>query len=629
VKVQDPWVFTYGKDTVYKAEFERLLSKNRKDKERPSEQEVREYLELYENFKMKVKEANKMQLDTSSAFKTELAGYRKQLANPYLTDKKVTESLVKEAYNRMKEEVNASHILINCAENAPPKDTLAAYNKVLDLRKRILKGESFDSVASKYSEDPSAKKNYGSLGWFTAFYMIYPFETQAYNTAKGQVSMPFRTRFGYHIVKVNDRRPARGEVKVAHIMIQGNQSNDAMQWEDAKKKIDTVYQKLMSGGSFEELAKTYSQDQSSNQNGGVMSYMSSFSNYPEAFKDICFNTTVGEVSKPFKTDFGWHIIKSLEKKPVPELKEVEESIKTKINRDSRSESNKMVVAQRIKKENTYKEYAANIKEMTAGMDSSFLDGSWMPDYKLMPEKPVISIGSKIWNTHDFAKYLTTVQEPHKGESKEMIVANQLKKFSDEKAMEYEESILDTKYEDFRNLMQEYHDGILLFDLTDKKVWTKAVTDTAGLEKYYEVTKSKYMWKDRLAVYTVTCLNEKAKNEAMKMAAAGKTNEEIAAKLNKKIAGTVSFDLAKYEKGANPQMDKFWDKKGAEDIKNEGGQFKFYIISGIVGPENKTIKEARGVITSDYQSYLEKEWIRELRNTYPVVVNEPVLQTLFN
>jgi peptidyl-prolyl cis-trans isomerase SurA len=323
--VQNPWVFTYGLDTVYQTEFERLLSKNKKDKERPTEADVKEYLELYENFKMKVTEAELLNLDTNTSFKTELAGYRKQLANPYLTDKKVSEALMKEAYERMKLEVNASHILINCAENASAKDTLVAYNKILALRNRITKGESFDSVAAKNSEDPTAAKNFGNLGWFTSFQMIYPFEVQAYNTAKGQVSAPFRTRFGYHIVKVLDKRAARGEVKVAHIMLQTGPSASLELVSESKLKIDSIYNKIVSGESFEALAELYSQDQGSKGNGGVMNYFGGNSSFPDKFKEVAFGLNIGDVSKPFQTDYGYHLLKMIDKKPVPEFKEVEEN----------------------------------------------------------------------------------------------------------------------------------------------------------------------------------------------------------------------------------------------------------------------------------------------------------------
>ncbi len=628
VQNKSPWVFTYGADSVYKAEFERLLSKNKKDKERPTEAEVIEYLELYENFKMKVKEAELMKLDTNQSFKTELAGYRKQLANPYLTDKKVTEGLITEAYERMKQEVNASHVLINCAENASPKDTLVAYNKILALRNRIIKGESFDSVAAKSSEDPSAVKNHGNLGWFTVFQMIYPFETQAYTTPKGQVSMPFRTRFGYHIVKVVDKRAARGEVKVQHIMLQTGPSATPEVVEEARQKADSAYQRIVAGEAFEKMVELYSQDQGSKANEGMMNYFTSYSNYPETFKNIAFSMEKNEVSKPFKTDYGYHIIKIVDKKPVPEMKEVEETIKNKVSRDSRSESSKLVVAQRIKKQNNYVEYAANLKEFTASVDSTFLQAIWLPGEKdLANNKPVMSLNNQKYTVAQFAAYAKGNQEARPGESVQMILNGLFKKYSDEEALKYEEGQLESKYPDFKNLMQEYHDGILLFDLTDKKVWAKAVNDTTGLEQYMKANQSKYMWKDRVKVYTYSCLDAKVKKEALKMAAAGKTGDEIKAKVNKKMTGSLVITENKYEQ-TDAQGEKFWDKKGAVDAPVENNEFKFYVVEGIVPPEPKAVKDARGIVTSDYQSYLEKEWIKELRAKYPVTVNQPVVNSLF-
>jgi peptidyl-prolyl cis-trans isomerase SurA len=622
------WIFTYGSDTVFQQEFERLLSKNRKDKQTPSQAEINEYLELYQNFKMMVKEAQLMKLDTFMSFKNELAGYRKQLANPYLTDKKVTDQLIQEAYTRTKEEINASHILINCAENASPKDTLAAFNKINDLRKRILKGERFDSLAAKFSEDPSAAKNYGNLGWFTAFYMIYPFENMAYNTPKGQVSVPFRTKYGYHIIKTIDRRPARGEVKVAHIMLQIPQNADEVVTVDTKKTIDDIYNKLMAGASFDSLAREYSSDMSSKNNGGVMNFMASLSNYPEQFKEVAFTTPKGQISKPFRTDYGWHIVKTLEVKPVPELTEIQDNLKNKITRDSRSESSRFAVAARIKRENKYKEYPDVLKDFSSKLDSTFLDGNWEPDLKKINDKTIVSFNDRNFGTHDFANFLRSQQEPHKGESVDMVVRNLYKNYTIEKALEYEESILETKYEDFKYLMQEYHDGIMLFDLKDKKVWSKSVSDTIGLEAFHKQNETKYMWKERLKVYTVLCLDEKTELAAMKMAKAGKSNAEILAKLNKKIKGAVIIDSAKYEKGANPAFDKLWDTKGVVDLPNENNTYRFQIVFGVVPAEPKSLKEAKGPATSDYQNYLEKEWIQELRNKYPVTVNNPALGNLF-
>ncbi len=629
VKKVDPMVFTYGADTVYKAEFERLLSKNRNPKETPTETSVREYLELYQNFKMKVKEAKLLQLDTNANFIGELAGYRKQLANPYLTDKKATEGLIKEAYDHMLNEVSASHILINCGENAKPADTLVAYNKILELRKRYMKGENFDSLAAKNSDDPSAVSNFGNLGWFAAFDMIYPFEKMAYATAKGQVSMPFRTRFGFHLLKVNDTRAARGDVKVQHIMRTTGANATPETVAEQQKMIDSVYKLIQGGASFDELVANYSQDESSKANKGIMNWISSNSRLPEDFKTVAFSLGKDEVSKPFNTPFGFHILKLVEKKPVAPYKELEDQLKTKVTRDTRAESSKALVIERIKRENNFKENKANIKAFALASDSNmFMDGHVVDDKKF-GDKVLFSIGNKNYTEKDLANYIASTHDHYEpGQSVEMIVNGVYKRYVDEQVFAYEESQLEVKYEDFRNLMQEYHDGILLFDLTDKKVWNKAVIDTAGLEKYHAENKNKYMWKERVRVLTYNCLDEKTKKAAVKMAAAGKTADEIKAKLGKKITGAVIVTEQKAERGESPAMDKLYDKSGVVDIPNENGQFKFYYVTGIVQPEPKTLKEAKGLVTSDYQTYLEKEWIKELRAKYPVTVNEETVKTLF-
>ncbi len=623
----NPVVFIYGTDTVYQNEFERLLYKNKTSKDKLGEKEVREYLDLYINFKLKVKEAKVLKLDTNNNFVTELAGYRKQLSNPYLTDKKVTESLMQEAYQRMKTEINGSHILLFCNENASPADTLAAYNKLLDIRKRALKGENFDSLASKYSEDPSAKKMGAKLGWYTVFQMVYPFENQSYKTAKGDISMPFRTQFGYHILKINDKRTARGEVKLAHIMIRTPYDAAPEQIQDAQNKVDSIFNQIKNGENFGTLAERYSQDEASSKNKGEMNWVASLSGYPDEFKDIAFSLNKDEVSKPFKTNFGFHIIKLIDKRPLGEFKDVQDVIKQKTNKDSRSESSKAAVIARVKKENNYKENLANLRAFTATIDSSFISATWNYDEAKVSTNNLFTIGTASYTVKDFAAYLKANQQPLEKASVQMAAQHMFRTWADEKCLAYEEGILDTKYEDFRNVMQEYNDGILLFDLTDKKVWSKAVSDTIGLEKFYEANKNTYRWKDRVSYSIYTCLNEKTKVDAVKMFSKGKTEAEVFAKLNKKVAGTISSKEVKSER-SDATADKLWDKKGIVDIANAEGSFKFYFVHGVVNSEVKTLKEAKGIATSEYQNQLEKDWIKELRAKYNIVINEETVKGLF-
>jgi peptidyl-prolyl cis-trans isomerase SurA len=620
----NPVIFSIGSDVVREDEFLRQLNKNRKDKTKPTETEIKEYLDLYVNFKLKVKEAVSMSLDTNPTFRSELAGYRKQLAAPYLNDKKVTEGLMQEAYERMKMEVNASHILINVSANASPKDTLAAYNKIVDIRRRALKGESFDSLAAKFSEDPSAVKNFGKLGWFTVFQMVYPFENVAYTINKGETSMPFRTQFGYHIMQVNNKRAARGEVKVQHIMVRTGYGATDETIKNAKERIEAAYQELSAGVSFDSIVEKYSQDDGSKGANGLMNWMASLSGYPDDFKDICFGLKPGQTSKPFATDYGYHIVKYNDFRPLGDFKEQQDIIKNKVTRDSRSEGSKTAVIVRVKKENNYKENVANLNEFTNKLDTSFVSGNWKFTPQSTP-KVLFTVGNQTYTSNDFGIYLEANQEPVEKGNPSMLAKNLFAIWANEKCIAYEESILETKYADFKNIMSEYHDGILLFDLTDRKVWGKASTDTVGLETFYNTTKGKYMWKERVNYQLYSCLDAKTKAAAIKMFKAGKPEADIFKKVNKKVKNALIAKDQKAEK-TDATAAKLWDQKGVVDITDLDVN-RFYYVLGIIPAEPKTLKEARGLVTSDYQEFLMAEWVKELRTKYPLTVNEPALINL--
>ena len=261
-------LMTIDNKPVTKAEFIRIYNKNNTNNNVIDKKSLEEYLDLFINFKLKVAEAESLGLDTATSFVNELAGYRQQLAKPYLVDKKVDEELMKTAYDRLKYDVKASHILIKIENVLDEKEEAAAYNKALKLRKKILKGSSFESIARKESDDPSAKSNGGSLGYFTGFQMVYPFESAAFNTPVGEISMPVKTRFGYHIIKVFDKRPTVGKVKVAHIMISVKQGSESNEKFDARKRIDAVYAKLLAGEDFAKMAQDFSDDKGSASKGG-------------------------------------------------------------------------------------------------------------------------------------------------------------------------------------------------------------------------------------------------------------------------------------------------------------------------------------------------------------------------
>jgi peptidyl-prolyl cis-trans isomerase SurA len=620
-------IFTYGIDTVYSDEFMRGFSKNNRNSDNPTEAEIRDYLQLYIRFKLKVTEAYNLQMDTVPSFKTELAGYRKQLAQPYLTDKSVNEKLIMEAYERGKEEINASHILILLDPGVSPADTAAAYQKIMGLRNRVLnEGQNFEDVAKEFSEDRSAVQNNGNLGYFTAFQMIYPFETAAFNTEVGKVSMPFRTQFGYHLVKVNDRRKVLGDVKVAHIMIK---FYNATEVDSAKRRINAVFAKLQSGADWTTMVSEFSDDYNSVPSGGEINWFNrTTSNIPDEFKDQAQAIqNVGDYTKPFRTKYGWHILKLVDKKPEPQFESLKESIRRKVERDSRSELNKTVVISRVKVENKFNDREV-LSDLMPYFDSTLLIGRWSTPANAIADLVLFTIMDEEYSSALFYKYIE-LHQARSGGSIESTVQNLYNAFVDDMNLKYEEAHLEEKYDDFKYIMQEYKDGILLFELMNKEVWTKAIEDTAGLEAYYLRNSEKYMYPERVNAQIFSCSDKKTAKKAMKMAKKGMSIEEIQTALNVDDALAVTVNSDKFEPGENKAIDSLPKKPGVYMIPMENGRYKFVRIIEVIPPQLKDLSKNLGQATSDYQNELEAQWIQNLMKKYPVRVFEENVKTLHN
>ncbi len=629
-------LFKVGNDNVTVSEFEYVYNKNNVNNQADySEKSLRDYLNLYENFRLKVKEAEALRIDTITSLKNELEGYRKQLSKSYLTDREISDKLVTEAYERSKRDVNASHILIRCDENANPADTLAAYKKIMAIKKRLDKGEAFDKVAKETSEDPSAKTNGGNIGWFTVFGTIYPFETAAYTLKPGQTSgAPVRTEFGYHIVKLIDTRPARGQIRVAHILMRFPDKTATQQQQDSvHKKADSVYALITSGKiSFEDAVKEYSDDKATRVKAGELQWFGSGTSLrmvPQ-FEDAAFELKKdGDISKPIMTQYGWHIIRRLEKKDIPSFNDAKADIKKKVEKDSRSQEAKNVLVERIKKENNFQQNADVKTAFVNSVDSGIFKGNWKADSLMKNDKVLFTLAGKNYTTRDFADYIEKNSKRRSDKAKDALVNEYYESYVNAKCLEYEESILETKKPEFKALMKEYKDGILLFELMDRMVWTKAVKDSAGLEEFRKKNEGKYMWGNRAEVTIFNCNDKALCDEAYKMAQKGKTGDEIKTKLNKDGAKThVSTIDGKYEKGQYDVVDKIEWKDGLTPVnKQNDSSYQFIWVKKIVGPEPKSLKEAKGYIVSDYQEYLEKTWIAELKNKYPISVDESVFKSL--
>ncbi|MCW5908139.1 MAG: peptidylprolyl isomerase [Chitinophagales bacterium] len=627
-------LFTVGNESVTVGEFEYVYNKNNVNNQADySLKSLSDYLTLYQNFRLKVKEAEAMQLDTISSLRNELEGYRKQLAKTHLTDREISDKLLEEAYERSKKEVNASHILVKCDENANPADTLAAYKKILMLRKRIEKGESFEKVARENSEDPSAKTNDGNIGWFTVFGTIYPFETAAYSLKQGELSQPVRTEFGYHLVKLNGTREARGQIHVAHLLIRFPDGAVKAQKDSIKHRVDSVFALITSGKiSFEEAVKNFSDDKASRVKDGELQWFGSGAPVrmvPE-FEDAAFAIEKdGGISDPVMTQFGWHIIKRLEKKSIQPFNEVKADMKKRVERDSRSQVAKNILVNRIKREGNFTEFPNVRNDFYVKMDSSIFKGNWKADEALLTEKVLFVLAGNKYTQANFAAYIEKNSKRRSDKSKEALLNEYYDGFVNTSCLDYEESMLEVKKPEFKALMKEYRDGILLFELMDRMVWTKAVKDTAGLEEFRKKNETKYMWGNRAQVIIFNSNDQKLSDAAYKLALKGKSADEIKTKLNKDGAKSkISTIEGKYEKGQYDVIDKIEWKAGVTPVeKLNDSSFRFIWVKQIVGPEPKSLKEAKGYIVSDYQEYLEKTWLADLRNRYPIKVDEQVFQSL--
>jgi len=630
-------LMTIAGKPVTVGEFMAIYQKNNIKGEAIDKKSMDEYLDLFINFKLKVLQAEQLGLDTVSSFIKELDGYREQLAKPYFTDEATLNRLLLEAYDRKKSDLRASHIYFRVKPDASAQDTLNAFNKALEAREKIMKGERFENVVMEYSEDPSAKDreataqhpfmkgNRGDLGYFTVFDMVYPFETAAYNTETGRVSKPVRTDYGYHIIKVTDRIPALGDFVVAHLFLgipKGATSADSLR---VKQKIDSLYAQLKAGAKFEDLVRLYSDDKGSSAKGGVLPKRGVNRLMPEFIASIATVKNVGDFAEPVLTaGYGWHIVKLVERKPIGTFEEEKPDLKLRVMKDSRAVQVTDAVLARIRQEYGLTENPKVKEDFYALVTDSIFAGKWDPSVAMDKHQVMFKIGNSTYTEREFADFLASKQKKMERRDIRSFVDGMYGDFINESLMNYENNLLEEKYPDFKALMKEYRDGILLFDLTDQKVWSKAVKDTAGLQEFYTKNKSNYMWGQRVdaGVYTIKypAFTQKVRN----FIKSGLKDDDILKEINSDTAKILAIESGKFSKKENHYTDTVaWVPGISKDISVNGG-IVFVNIKRVLKAEPKSLNEARGLITADYQNYLEKEWIIYLRTKYQVVVNREVL-----
>ncbi len=628
---KDPIILTVGEDQTSTLEFDHIYKKNNsRDTNAYSQQSLEQYMELYTNFRLKVLEAESLGYDTATSFKKELDGYRYQLAKSFLTEDSVIENLTKEAYEHMEQVVNASHILVQVSELADPKDTAAAYQKISEIRERVVNGMPFDEAARKFSEGPSGQFG-GELGYFGAFKMVYSFEKAAFDTPVGEVSQPFRSQFGYHILKVDKKVQSAGEVELAHIYIGSRPGVSPEDSLAAAKKIQDIHKALQEGKAWNELCAQFSEDPSSRQNGGALKpFYCGTSRYPSVFEEAALNLqTPGNYTDPIQSIYGWHIIKLVgEKKPLPSYEEMHKELKQKVSRLPRAHLSEVELYKRLKREDSFQESEEAFAKALTYTNETLPKGQWTVNLEDegLESTALFQIQDKSYSLKDFFSYALQNQRPKPGISPEYAMELLYDEYVNRSLYEYEIDHLEDKYFDYHMLVREYHDGILLFQLMNEKVWQKATTDTAGLRDYYEKNKANYQWGQRVKATDYSLSNSTLLPKLKAELENGTSPDELNIMFNQQSALALKIDDGLFSKGESSVIDQTPWQVGEHTI-TEAGRTHYVVIEEVLEPSTKPMNEVRGRLISDYQKHLEEQWITELRNKYKIKVNKSELKSL--
>jgi len=629
---------------------------------------IADYANLYVNFQTKLADAYSMGLDTMSSLVKELAIYRKELAAPFLIDSATLQMLLREAYERNHYVLHAAHILVPCPENSLPEDTLKAYQHAMELYNQALSAPDFYTVAQQEmrlqrstNADPMVRQKAdevspteGDLGCFTVFDMVYPFETAAYGMEPGQVHKPVRTRFGYHIIKLFDRYEYYGKVQLAHIWISEKEPS-------AKGKINSAYRQLQQGTDFGVVAKNYSHDNSTSHNGGLMPELAANQLPYDYVAQVAKGLKIGEYTEPFHSRFGWHIIKLVKQETMPDFESMVPYYKSRMTRGDRSTMPQHIFVEQCKEKYNFVDYtttktskkkkapyAASLDAVRALVTDSIFSAIFHYDSNQITDmRPLFKIGDKEYNSRAFARYIRKNKKVRLICDLDSFVVDRYHEFIDAKVLEYADSRLEQDNEEFRELIDEYRHGLMIFSYNDQTVWSKALKDTLGFENFYQETSKQhhfgdsadavYFWNERAVVNSITVSDSTLlpKKKALKVVAKGlkkgwdreKMADEMSGKIRTKKENAVSSSPMILEKGNQEVLSEQEWKTGTYVHNLDSSSYQILMVERIAPPELKSRNEARGFYLNDYQNYLEEQNNAMLRKKYNVKVHQDVLNKI--
>ncbi|MFC3878964.1 peptidylprolyl isomerase [Algoriphagus namhaensis] len=631
--LQSDQLMTIGGEPVDKSELVYLLSKGQSDNPAQgglSREEFEENLERFINYKLKVKEAEALNLDQTEEFISEFSTFQETLKAPFLIKNSLEEGELRKAYSRLQEVIRASHILFQFPPNASKEDSLIVLRMALKVRDEIASGGNINELAVEYSDDPSAKMNKGDLGYFTSLQMVPPFEDAVYNMQPGEISSPVLTSFGYHIIQLMDRRPNPGQVKVSHLLVRIDPDNP--NGEDiAKRKVADVYQEIQKESTFwDEIVKNYSEDLATNQKGGALPWFSVGSMIPE-FEMTAFSLTEeGEISPPVKTQYGYHILRLEGKRPLESFDNMEKSLRSKILRASRSSLIESQVMAIQKSRYNFQENDGNVMSLETALKAktvaTYADA--MEEAGLTTNE-LFAIGESRFTGSDFLAFVSQkeripgVDQNNFDTWYTAFVATSLNKAEDQDLLR--------NNKEYQMTLNEYRDGILLFSLMNQEVWQKGIMDSLGQRAYYQKNLQDYQWNDRVEAFLIKVLDISQANTAKNFVSGKELNPDLSSAFKNDIesANPLAFQTSYglMEIKDHPILSQANLSEKYQEIE-ANGHLHLILLGEVIPAGPKDFSETRGLVIRDYQESLDQALIQRLRSKYSVVIDEEAKEETF-
>jgi peptidyl-prolyl cis-trans isomerase SurA len=678
-KKDNPVVFEINGKKIYKSEFMRefLRSIGKDTNAAPTactyekRQALEEYVDLYVNYRAKLEDAFAQGLDTMPDMVKELKGYRNELAAPYLIDSATLRQILLEAYERNHYTLHAAHILVRLDKMPTPADTIKAYNKAMEYYNRVVGGEDFFAVAAEAAEvrfkeeripeDDPRRQDKGDLGNFTVFEMVYPFESAAYSLNPGEVSKPVRTAYGYHIVKLLEKNPYFGKCTFQHIWVASSANPSQSQ-----ARIRQAYELIIDGKNFSDVCRDYTDDNSTADKGGLLSDMTARQIPPE-YVTLLSHMRPGDFTEPFETSYGWHILKLVSRDSLASFEEMMPYYKQRLSRDSRSVKPREAFVEQCKGKYNFVDYTkmymkpakvkgkkgnqkkvalASLDECLAALNDSVFMKAWQYNEGMVTDKrPLFSVEECEYTAVDLLKFIEGHQKAEMPVDLKMYLENRYNNFINDKVFEYADKHLEEEHNDFASLMNEYRNGLMIFAYNDKMIWSKAIKDTVGLAEFYKMFSASrnidneadapYFWNERADITVVTVPDNQsiASDKVVKILAKatkkGWDNGMISNAINEKKKGDATFtvkNMLKLEKEhQNILQNDQWRNGIYVNTKTNG--YEVVRVDKLYDPCLKSQSEARGYYINEYQTYLEKELLKNLKKKYNVIVHQDVIDEI--